>query len=840
MPYGTPAYFLNIYNGPSHSLIKQFRESLSGLGAGAWEGPSQSRGTVNSDRTSFIVGWIRVENRQGEDKGTLFIWPSRLCLSYSDLYQPRQTLSYIPEMPAPLQASPQLPSQDGVAPAETDDHSLFPENALPFQHEPFHTPPHADPLRAFHSFTMSKSKEIRSLANEVGGYVDSVVRERERERERLKKERGLSNTSPKLARNIVQSSPASTSARVQPPVPSTSQIPNVTATSHPQSSHVQQAEAFYPSPPQSGQTPRAPPADKTSPDMKPAVLPHEPVQPVYPPQATSVAQAPSPDGPEGDSDDNYDSLFDDSSAWVPSSNNNSFMDMGMDFSMNMDVDMDFSLNMGMPSSRTPSSNPFGGTVRSNPLAFEDAFTDDDFSFFDQPSKSNPSHPPTFTPSHTIANAIPTLPQPIPMDFDLSLPYRQPQHHRQPSQDGPPGASGPGPPYSAAFNGAPWTPATQGDAPTPNEPHRLSSVPPAPELALATPGDISPDFHRFQPSPESPTIQLVFDNSHTAASVAGSPNSQRTISSNVLFDPIPFSTSHKDNDGKYSHGKFAFLPSPSPEPGYDPTPLPTPNSWRLRYDSLTDPRISVVKQLIGVKRKASAVPFPPRPHPHESDWMDIGIDSFQKSATGASTEAMDASDSESEEEDSLSVTSNPSNTSPLQSRPCTPPPAYLPLGSTLLHLQFTHAPLLSLSTPLRSPGAVPLGPQFGNHLATGMGRGSVPPFASVPTPVSPAAALGVSSEQSKCLESTAYAIAVEFVENSLWADMWRVNNRRSGCKGNYGGAVKAVVWPDDLKAAVDVMRKVRSGGFEGREGGLCEVSSLFGLGECFPPFHQTFD
>jgi mediator of RNA polymerase II transcription subunit 13 len=111
---------------------------------------------------------------------------------------------------------------------------------------------------------------------------------------------------------------------------------------------------------------------------------------------------------------------------------------------------------------------------------------------------------------------------------------------------------------------------------------------------------------------------------------------------------------------------------------------------------------------------------------------------------------------------------------------------------------------------------------------GTGRGSVPPFASVPTPVSPAAALGAASEQSKSLESAAHAIAVEFVENTLWAEVWRVNNQR-GHGAVHEGARKVTVWPDDLKVAAEVMRKVNTAKEDGQES-LCEIGTLFGLGE----------
>ncbi|KAJ3540572.1 hypothetical protein NMY22_g4236 [Coprinellus aureogranulatus] len=825
LPYGTPAYFLNIYRGPCHILVKQFRESLKGLGAGTWEGQSRLGGTPDEDGTPFVVGWIRVENRQGEDKGTLFIWPRRLCLSYQDAYAHRQPLGIIPEMPSPLQASPQLPSQEDMPLRNPGAGSHFQEKPRPFQYEPLQTATHPNPLRAFESFTTSKSKDIRSLANEVGGYVDSVVRERERERERLKKERELAGTSssPKLARSTVQSTPAPTLARIPSATSSVPQVSHSMATPHPHTSLVQQAEAFYPSPPQSGQTPHPAPTDKTSPEINSVGLPPEAGRQMSHPQ-TEPTTTPSR-GSEVNSN-NYDTLFNHSSTWIQSSTDNAFMDIGMDFSVNMDMNMDIDMDMGfsmnmnmdMPPSGTTSTDPFSSTNRSGTLTF-DAFTDDDFSFFDQPSKSNPPPPPMSTFAESTSLNVPTHSQPAVVDSELSQPYHPALHHRQSSLVQTPGASGPGPPYSAGFNGAPWTPATQGGGQTPND---LDSTPHM-DLMPSTPVGVSPDILHHHPSPETPTVQLTFDPGHQEK--LNSVNSRRSITSSVLFDPIPFSTSHKNNDGKYSHGKFAFLPSPSPEPGYDPTPLPTPTSWRRRYNSLTDPRIGVVKQLIGVKRKASSTSSRPRPHPHETDWMDVGEGTCREPSTGADKVDIDVS-SDSDSEDGLSVTSDPSDPSPLHSRPCTPLPSYIPPGPSLLHFQFCHASLLPLSKPLRSPGASPLHSQFEGH---DLHQGSAQPFASVPTPVSPAAAIGVVTEQSKSLESAAHAIAVEFVENTLWAEVWRVNNQRGQQIGGYVSSRKATIWPDDMKAAAEIMKAAKVGkGNDGGAAGLCTVAALFEL------------
>ena len=71
----------------------------------------------------------------------------------------------------------------------------------------------------------------------------------------------------------------------------------------------------------------------------------------------------------------------------------------------------------------------------------------------------------------------------------------------------------------------------------------------------------------------------------------------------IFDPIPFASSHRVADGKYAVGKFA-LPSPDDEDRTESldfsTAPPSPTGWRFKYDLATDPRIGVVRKLIGVK------------------------------------------------------------------------------------------------------------------------------------------------------------------------------------------------------------------------------------------------
>ncbi|ESK87950.1 proteophosphoglycan ppg4 [Moniliophthora roreri MCA 2997] len=69
LPYGTPAYYLSTYSGPTSTLAKQFREALQGCG-------------VSLKFTAYVIIWIPVENAHGEEKGLTAIYPTELCVSF--------------------------------------------------------------------------------------------------------------------------------------------------------------------------------------------------------------------------------------------------------------------------------------------------------------------------------------------------------------------------------------------------------------------------------------------------------------------------------------------------------------------------------------------------------------------------------------------------------------------------------------------------------------------------------------------------------------------------------------------------------------------------------------
>jgi mediator of RNA polymerase II transcription subunit 13 len=160
--------------------------------------------------------------------------------------------------------------------------------------------------------------------------------------------------------------------------------------------------------------------------------------------------------------------------------------------------------------------------------------------------------------------------------------------------------------------------------------------------------------------------------------------------------------------------------------------------------------------------------------------------------------------------------------PATSRPLTPPPPYLPLGPTLLHTQFTHTHLLPLSKPLRPPGSsiIPGG------LANGPAATPLP-IANVPTPVSPAAGLGLSAEKWRALEVVINVLAKEAVENVVWRDTWMASNAfgfgSSGSSEGGFGKKYTEVWVSDVKLVEKVL-----GNLESVKAGL-SIGDVFGLG-----------
>src|SRR5260221_8202157 len=149
----------------------------------------------------------------------------------------------------------------------------------------------------------------------------------------------------------------------------------------------------------------------------------------------------------------------------------------------------------------------------------------------------------------------------------------------------------------------------------------------------------------------------------------------------LFEPIPFAAYHREADDKYAVGKFA-LPSPPPEEPADETPMSPPASktrsglsggWRFEYNAVTDPRIGLVRKLIGVKRKMPSMGSKSGNSPSKKPSWAVAQEDWDRGED--LTHDNEESDADSVEEGADAEESD--NTTP--SRPTTPTPSYLPLG-----------------------------------------------------------------------------------------------------------------------------------------------------------------
>ncbi|KAK2462265.1 hypothetical protein APHAL10511_005571 [Amanita phalloides] len=693
LPHGVPAYYRTTYGGPTEALVKRFRETLQGLGASHLENDS-----------TFIIAQISVENKQGANKGVLVVYPTALCLSFvPSMSNLRQPLEHFLDLPTPLQPSPQvqIPANNKWAPSSLIH--IWPMSGVGVH--PFVSLTNistVEYLQAFRSLTLSKHKNIPRVAEEVSSYVESVARERERERERLKREREGASSSPRLARTSV-------------PTPIASATPSISAIDTPDQHPLPSAVAgtpilppvpvppnsFYPSPPHVtsnglaiSDVPTSPTADKSP---SPARIFHdipstENIQTILSPEASQISKSSSA---------SFDPFGNLDSAWpqMPQT----YIDMDLEFDMNMSYGMSENGN---------DRETYMDIHRS--MDFEDIFTDDDFSFFDQPSRN------------IDQSATPIHPSQSRTDQTGSYVHELG-------------------PFTSLREGVFTGPGHGVTAPTwPTNQHAGGLLPAFADIETRVP-DLSPPSGQTPETdsgPATPDVQL--DSGMTPAE-----NSNPSVLKSP-FDPIPFSSYHRMADGKYLYGKFA-LSSPKRDEHFPRVQFGRSKSlgdiggWGLRYNAITDPRVGVVQKLIGVKRKPESehavreARFMPS-WTQEDEWtMEEKVDDC----------VLSDEDSDGDVDDSDSNNG--------VSRPITPPPSYLPPGPSLLYAQFEHGSLLVIGTPLRSSDPAVL---------------NTPIPISVPTPVSPAAVLGAATEKSKSLEAIASAVAAEVVGNTLWAEAWK--------------------------------------------------------------------
>ena len=742
LPFSTPAYFLNLYFGPTSALIKQFRIYLSGLGCGKWWTKEQVHlnGNDTAPRAQFILAWVDVQNKQGGEKGLLVIWPAALCLSLESVSKcdsdgnnhtcfayERKPLSYIPELPSALQASP-VPASATVTVQHTSSPDLTGLPAVSpvgarvssYAASPV-TPSQSNfPNRMRYNILASKPRcsfatetvqfyralasphvpphDLRTIAVGVGKYVDAVAKVRERERERMRRERDAAATGQALKTNPVAVSNANHSV-VESNATSSSMILS--------------------------QSPVTSLATATQPLLFTPLT-----QPQHPPPASHSSYPSPPDDvvksgwllsvQDGDLDMNPMREVERASS-IPSgslgsvSNSNSFVS-------SMEVDE--------PSqSAIPSAEQMGSAVNNINLDLNSfgAFTDDDFSYFDDPNCTSTgfaSEAPigqTFLSNSTLGDED-VMSSFAPL-FDADLPA---------SALSPSGREAWVPSEFAAMLGL-------------KDETSLRTVSGCTEPELIPP---SPEHtNTSQSGPPTPDVLYVPDGDTFSQNFSDKRGSE-------LFTSIPFSSEFKAVDGKYSIGKFSI---PSPPANEDPIEF-SPRTLRMKetYASLTDPRVGVMQKLIGARRKTEhcnreySEESPSSSQGHH-DWIDLdnGQDAFSDSCSELESDEEVYMD----EDDNMTI-----------SRPSTPLPPHVPPGPTLLATQFAHFILLPLSVNLR-PHA---------HAFTGVDVLSPNPN-HAPTPVSPAAVLGVTNENMGSLEASLQILCRELIENIIWREAWRAKS-----------------------------------------------------------------
>lgn len=756
-PYSTPAFYVSTHAGTSvpTSLRSEFWDALAGLGVPPHSinsFPSNpfvqgSRATQANTYAShllnepFVLAFIPLLNPQGEPKGITALWPARL--TFIDTSPNRFHLTSLPEMPG-TEALLTPPRGTGAQPSAQ---ASCPTSPPPLVRRRSAVPSQFTYLgraqRAFRALELSSHKRapevlLSGTAKSTAGYVESVAKERERERERAIQERirrereakenktssggvlvppSATSNAPKLPQTVGDA-PEMDSASPKPTVDTAR--PGYSWHSVPTNFFAKAAQdsvvhSYYPSPPD---------WNPVSSSQNSGML--EPTGNISTTSATSSTTGIS----HSQSSSNVTQQ-----AVRESIDLSHGIDLGMDIDMN---DMSMGINLGntmgmldvnMGVNLDASSLLDGGFGN-----FTDAFTDDDFNYFD---------------------AAPA-PEPIPLTPDI----QRPLHHLSADEhgwlaDGLEQAGQAGNVLSSQLQ--PVTPSSV-DATRDPYPgfHQILEddrelLPPAPDLVPSSPAK-SP----WSPSsPPTPSLELVLP-----ASPVGK----------WMFEPIYFGTRHHVADGKYRNikGKFAF-PNTLPRLGplsdlssgiSDISPGEKDDGWKLRYDAITDPRVGVINRLRGVKRKL-------QDKAHVSKNINGRLRDEEWESVYSQTEddeLLEETSSSEEEEDIEEMEfdqdySDDSSSQSRPSRPSTPLPSGLPLTATLLYFHFHHAHLLALSVPMR--------PSYGelvSHL-------NPPVPTSVPTPVSPAAALGSATEHNKTLEVLAQAIAKEAVENHVWAQAW---------------------------------------------------------------------
>ena len=768
LPHGASAYYLSTYAGPSSGLTAQFQTSLLGLGVGDWMHQWSSALASSSTAAaapSYAIVWVAAQHKQGEEKGVVAIWPISLCIAFSPgapVAPP--PLSAIPILPPQLQPSPQTaPTQASISISKaslraftptvtassmpspvTDPHTPHPSTSrrsTPNPHEardetrplaplparPFRAQRSSpcDSLYALKTLTLT-NRDIGKVASEVSSYVDSVAKEREKERERLRRER--ESGSSRAA--STGSSPAKPEERAATtefakalPVRSTSlKSATLTQGASPDvaGSNTRQMHSSPDAMDQdSPHTVQPPPALLPAPEITTTPPPRQPSAEAAPSAPTTSAAAVA-GGPSATSSSDNNNQFETfgsyDNGW--SQGPGEFINLGMDidnfgvslgdYSMGMDVDGDASGGFG-------DGDGFG------------QFTDDDFNFFDAPARSA-AHPAA---AHA-ANAA------MPMHVSVMANAMNQAMH----------ATGPGPPPVSAH--APWSHAI-GEGFTPQSLNaETPSVLPPPDLVPSAP-TVSPPSHSV---PVTPTVILA---DHPR------PDHARKGSRSTIFDPIPFAEVHKLTDDKYAMGKFALPTPPDEEDRTHPIPRtsfrPSAGGWKANYTAVTDPRVGIINRLKRKRRKNELYSERRASRAWMTEYEEWVNSPYNAGSDGEVDDQRSDSDNDDDDDDSDFAEEEHEMYAP--ERTHKPPPPYRPPGPSLIPTHFFLPYLLSISIPLRPPGA-----NLGNV------PGSVAGPMSVPTPVSPSAVLGDAAEKTHALEEATQVLVHELVESCVWESCWR--------------------------------------------------------------------
>lgn len=200
LPFNTPAYYLGPYTGPTGLLTTQFEDSLRGLGAGGWKDLFHKPIGKHPDGPSYVVAWVAVQNRRGEEKGISVVWPLNLCFAFlPESPQARLGLQPLPELPTPLRLHSSIPppsSTTATVPLVSPQDVKTTLSTIPTI-PPVRLPPRAAvyPARSLQPLPSRAETTVDGVSREVSGFVDYVAKEREMERERIKREREL-HTNP--------------------------------------------------------------------------------------------------------------------------------------------------------------------------------------------------------------------------------------------------------------------------------------------------------------------------------------------------------------------------------------------------------------------------------------------------------------------------------------------------------------------------------------------------------------------------------------------------------------------------------------------------------------------